>query len=225
MSCILLVEDDSDLATGLIFTFREKGFKTLHAASATEANHKFRNKFDLVVLDIMLPDGNGYDLCKEIRTFSDVPILFLTSCDDEVNTIAALDGGGDDYVTKPFNLDVLLSRIRALLRRRNMRALQFPSTGGVRLDDAQGCAFVGEQDLRLTLTEYRLLSLLAQNAGLILKRGQLLDALWDGRGDFVDDNTLSVHIRHLREKLSTARSGVSIRTVRGLGYRLEEYTV
>ncbi|ADU27393.1 response regulator transcription factor [Ethanoligenens harbinense] len=223
MDYILLIEDDTDLAAGLLFTFQEEGFKTLHAACAAEARASFKNKFDLVVLDIMLPDGNGYDLCKEIRAFSDVPILFLTSCDDEANTITALDGGGDDYVTKPFKLDVLLSRIRAHLRRRNTQPPQAPFCGGVRLDDAQGRAFAAEQDLRLTLTEYRLLSLLTRNAGLILKRGQLLDALWDGKGDFVDDNTLSVHIRHLREKLSTAGSGVSIRTVRGLGYRLEEH--
>lgn len=118
MSAILLVEDDRALATGLVFTFEEEGFQTFHAATEQRAMEIFdKQPVDLIVLDVMLPDGNGYHLCKRIRKISDVPIIFLTFCDDEVNIVMGLDGGGDDYVTKPFKLKVLMSRIKAQLRR------------------------------------------------------------------------------------------------------------
>ena len=220
MSKILLVEDDNDLAAGLLFTFEEEGFQTSYAATAVEARAAFHQPFDLVVLDIMLPDGSGYDLCRELRKTSDVPVIFLTSCDDEVNIVMGLDGGGDDYVTKPFQLKVLMSRIKVQLRRHS--SAQAPlATGNISLDTEQSRACVGEKELQLTVTEFRLLTLLVRNMGQIMTRKQLLDRLWDNRGDFVDDNTLSVHIRHLREKLEASGSTAVISTIRGLGYRLE----
>jgi len=224
MSRIFLIEDDNDLATGLLFTFEEDGFQTIRAATASEARAAFREPFDLVVLDIMLPDGNGFDLCRELRTISDVPVIFLTSYDDEINIVMGLDGGGDDYVTKPFQLKVLMSRIKAHLRRHNSAQTSVPQAGNVRLDAQRSRACIGQEELQLTSTEFRLLVLLATHTGQIMTRKQLLDLLWDNRGDFIDDNTLSVHIRHLREKLDAAGSTAVISTIRGLGYRLEVRT-
>jgi DNA-binding response OmpR family regulator len=221
MNCIFLIEDDSDLSAGLLFTFAEEGYQTIHAATCREARKMFHQPFDLVVLDIMLPDGSGYDLCRELRTVTDVPIIFLTSCDDEVNIVMGLDGGGDDYVTKPFQLKVLMSRIKAHLRRREAVDAKALQAGNVRLDVRRGRAYVGQEELFLTATEYRLLLILVSHMGRILKRQQILDSLWDGKGEYIDDNTLSVHIRHLREKLTAAGSTASVGTVRGLGYRLE----
>jgi len=221
MSRILLIEDDNDLAIGLLFTFEEEGFQTNRAATVAEARTAFREPFDLAVLDIMLPDGNGYDLCREMRKISDMPVIFLTSCDDEVNIVMGLDGGGDDYVTKPFQLKVLMSRIKAHLRRHNSVQTSAPQAGNVRLDAQQNRAYIGQEELQLTVTEFRLLTLLVYHMGQIMTRKQLLDQLWDNRGDFIDDNTLSVHTRHLREKLDTAGSTAVISTIRGLGYRLE----
>lgn len=221
MSCIFLIEDDDDLSAGLLFTFAEEGYRTIHAASCREARAMLRLPFDLVVLDIMLPDGSGYDVCRELRAVTDVPVVFLTSCDDEVNIVMGLDGGGDDYVTKPFQLKVLMSRIKAHLRRRTDPDMRSLEAGNVRLDARRGRAFVGKEELTLTATEYRLLLLFVSNVGQILKRGQLLDELWDGKGEYVDDNTLSVHVRHLREKLTAAGSTAAVGTVRGLGYRME----
>lgn len=219
MKRILLVEDDPDLAAGLAFALEEEKYSVKCATDAAKTRALFGEPFDLVVLDVMLPDGSGFDLCREIRKQSNVPVLFLTSRDDELDIVKGLDGGGDDYVTKPFRLRVLLSRIKALLRRGS--AGTSAQLGNVRLNAERGQAYVGPSELMLTSTEYRLLSLLISHAGQILRREEILSSLWDVRGDYVDDNTLSVHIRHLREKLAVAGSTAMIATVRGLGYRLE----
>ena len=219
MKQILLVEDDPDLAAGLQFALEEEGYTTKHATNMKEARALLGEPFDLTVLDVMLPDGNGFDLCREIRQRSGMPVLFLTSRDDELDIVKGLDGGGDDYVTKPFQLRVLLSRIKALLRRGNSGTnLQL---GNIWVDTEKGRAYAGTAELSLTSTEYRLLSMLLGHAGQILQREQLLGYLWDSRGEYIDDNTLSVHIRHLREKLSASGSTAVIETVRGLGYRME----
>lgn len=219
MKQILLVEDDPDLAAGLQFALEEEGYKTKHAANIKEARALLGEPFDLTVLDVMLPDGNGFGLCRELRQRSGMPVLFLTSRDDELDIVKGLDGGGDDYVTKPFQFRVLLSRIKALLRRGNSGTnLQL---GNIWVDTEKGRAYAGTTELSLTSTEYRLLSMLLGHAGQILQREQLLGYLWDSRGEYIDDNTLSVHIRHLREKLSASGSTAVIETVRGLGYRME----
>ena len=227
MSRIFLIEDDDDLATGLLFTFEEEGYKAFRASTVKEARALYKEPFDIVVLDVMLPDGSGYDLCRELRKLSDVPIIFLTSCDDEVNIVMGLDGGGDDYVTKPFQLKVLMSRIKAHLRRHSPSQSSLPQltpVGNVQIDSLNSTARVGQTVLPLTVTEFRLLSMLVTHSGQIVTRQQFLTALWDNRGDFIDDNTLSVHIRHLREKLGAAGSTAVIGTIRGLGYRLEVRT-
>ncbi len=222
MPQILLVEDDYALAVGLLFTFEEEGYQTIHAPTAQKAMEAFReNKIDLIVLDVMLPDGNGYALCKNIRKTSDVPIIFLTSCDDEVNIVMGLDGGGDDYVTKPFQLRVLMSRIKAQLRRQQGDISGVIRAGRLAVYPEQCKAYVEDAELMLTATEYRLLYQLLRNRGKTMTRKMLLDLLWDGKGEFVDDNTLSVHVRHLREKLSQVTDDALITTVRGIGYRLE----
>lgn len=219
MKHILLVEDDPDLAAGLQFALEEEGYETKHAANMKEARALLDEPFDLTVLDVMLPDGSGFDFCRELRQRSGMPVMFLTSRDDELDIVKGLDGGGDDYVTKPFQLRVLLSRVKALLRRGNPGAN--PQLGNVRVNTAKGRAYAGTNELLLTSTEYRLLSILLGHAGQILQREQLLEHLWDSRGEYIDDNTLSVHIRHLREKLLAAGSTAVIETVRGLGYRME----
>jgi DNA-binding response OmpR family regulator len=222
MARILLVEDDEALAVGLLFAFAQEGYKTVRAAGAVEARRIFaQDEFDIILLDVMLPDGNGYELCKEFRNVSNIPIVFLTSCDDELNVVMGLDGGGDDYVTKPFALRVLLSRIKAQLRRGSSSVPGSLHAGNVVLNLEQGRAFAGDEELPLTATELRLLGLFLRHAGQALTRGQLLGRLWDNKGEFIDDNTLSVHVRHLREKLDAAGSTVEIVTLRGIGYRLE----
>lgn len=221
MNRILLVEDDNDLAAGLLFTFEEEGFAAVRAATAEQARALFNEPFDAVVLDIMLPDGSGYDLCRELRKKSDVPVIFLTSCDDEINIVMGLDGGGDDYVTKPFQLKVLMSRIKAHLRRQSSIQTIPTQAGNVQLDSLRSIALIGQNELPLTATEYRILTMFVTHAGQIITRQQFLTKLWDNKGNFIDDNTLSVHIRHLREKLDAAGSTVKVSTIRGLGYRLE----
>lgn len=222
MPAIFLVEDDASLAMGLLFTFEEEGFSTLHAKTAAEARAIFaQGGFDLIVLDVMLPDGNGYELCREFRKTSDVPIVFLTSCDDEINVVMGLDGGGDDYVTKPFQLKVLMSRIKAQLRRCARGQGGQLRAGNVLVEPEQSKAFAQGRELPLTVTELRLLTVFVRHAGQTMTRLQLLDRLWDNKGEFIDDNTLSVHVRHLREKLEAGSANVSIVTARGVGYRLE----
>lgn len=221
---ILLVEDDMALADGLLYAFKTEGYETLHAQTQKQALEMIENKtFDLAVLDIMLPDGSGYTLCRELRTKSDIPIIFLTSVDDEANIVMGLDTGADDYVTKPFRLKELLSRMRAQLRRSHAANVSEGTfgCGDITIDTQQTTASVYDVQLQLTITELRLLSLLCRHEGQTMTRKTLLDSLWDNRGEYVDDNTLSVHILHLREKLLEAGSMAKIVTARGIGYRLE----
>lgn len=194
---ILLVEDDEALAYGLKYSLEKAELSVIHADTAAAAMEKFGTGIDLVLLDIMLPDGNGYDLCREMRQKADIPIIFLTACDSEANTVTGLDLGADDYICKPFRLGELTSRIRAVLRRYE----KAPVTE------------VGYEGL--TLIETKLLSMLRENRGQILTRMQILNKLWDNKGEFVDDNTLSVHISRLREKVGAEH----IITVRGVGYK------
>lgn len=222
MFTLLLVEDDMALATGLIFTLEEEGYQVLHAPSRQAALSAFSHQnFDLVIMDVMLPDGNGFDLCKALRQSSNVPVIFLTSCDEETSVVMGLDTGGDDYITKPFRLKELLSRIKVQIRRHCQQDVSGLSVGDILIDTSQSKAMVATRDLPLTVTEYRLLCYLCQNKNSVMTREAILARLWDQRGSFVDDNTLSVHIGHLREKLLDAGSRVNIVTVRGVGYRLE----
>ena len=215
---ILLVEDDLYLREGLLELLTKESYSPVCAKNCAEAQFLFASdSFDLVILDVLLPDGNGLDLCTLMRnTGSEVPILFLTACDEEFQIVRGLDAGADDYVTKPFRLLELLSRIRALLRRKNTSSpLQ---SGEITLDTANMTVRRGTEALFLTPTEFQILSVLMQNSGVIVTRGALLQRIWDSDGNFIDDNTLSVHISRLRDKIGSAH----ITTVRGTGYRWEE---
>ncbi len=221
---ILLLEDDTDLIDGLTYSLRREGYivdvaQTLKMAYACLE----RQAYSLLLLDVTLPDGNGMDVCQYVRERGrHTPIIFLTAMDDEVNVIRGLDSGADDYITKPFKLGELCSRIRARLRRSGLGDAggenRF-SSGPLSIDLFGGGAFLNNQPLNLTNAEYRLLCLLVRNAGQTVLRNTILDALWDGNGNFVDDNTLSVYIRRLREKIEEDPSSPEhLLTVRGFGY-------
>lgn len=215
---ILLVEDDVYLREGLCELLLKEDYEPVSACNCKEGRRLFtEDSFDLVILDVMLPDGNGLDLCGFIRSMgADVPILFLTACDEEFQIVRGLDAGADDYVTKPFRLLELLSRIRALLRRKTASTTyQF---GDIIVDISNMTVKKGGENLSLTPIEYQILSALVQNNGVIVTRASLLQRIWDSDGNFIDDNTLSVHISRLRDKIGAEH----IATVRGTGYRWEE---
>ena len=226
MARLLLLEDDQSLIDGLVYALTKEGFALDVAMTVREARAQLAAQaYDLLLLDQTLPDGSGLALCEEVRAGGNaVPIIFLTAMDEEIQVIRALDAGGDDYITKPFKLGELCSRIRAQLRRSGMlrQQEQEPVTEGtVRIEG--GRAYRAGEALELTATELRLLACFLRNRGQVLTREQLLAALWDEDANFVDDNTLSVYIRRLREKVERAPSSPQhLRTVRGLGYEWRE---
>ncbi len=223
MANILIVEDDSALAMGIDYTLKKEQFHVSLANNIKEARTLLRDSaFDLIILDIMLPDGNGYELCKEIRAKTDTPIIFLTACDEEVNIVMGLDIGGDDYITKPFRVKELVSRIKAVLRRSksaNKLDLNLAS-GEIVLYPSQYKVVKCGEELFLTPSEYRLLTVFMNHPHQVLTRNILFEDLWDSAGDFVDNNTLSVYISRLREKIEIDPAKPEyIITVRGLGYK------
>ncbi len=210
---ILLVEDDAALRHALEELLDRENYEVVSAARAAEARIQMSPAIDLVMLDVTLPDGDGVSLCRLWRSQGiQIPILFLTAKDEELDVVQGLDAGGNDYVTKPFRMRELLSRIRALLRRGGGQDSILRS--GIQLDKARLQASREGEPLTLTLTEYKILAKLMGEQGIV-SRGALLDALWDIDSRFVDDNTLSVHISRLREKLGPGR----IKTIRGVGYQ------
>lgn len=223
MSKILLLEDDLSLMNGLAFAFRKQGYELDIARTIKEADAIWsEHKYDLLVLDVSLPDGCGFDFCKKVRQVSKVPIIFLTASDEEVSIIMGLDMGGDDYITKPFKLGVLVSRINALLR----RAKDFSSadtelqSNGLKVLLLQNQAYKNGELLDLTASEYKLLCLFMQNPNILLTKDQILEKLWDCEGNFLDNNTLTVYIRRLRMKVEDNPSSPQmILTVRGMGYK------
>lgn len=227
MRKILLLEDDISLVDGLKYFLEKKGFAvdvigTVVKAKEILLNH---NKYDLILLDVTLPDGTGFEVCEYIRgQGSNVPIIFLTASDEEINVIRGLDSGGDDYITKPFKLGELNSRINALLRRAGSKNNKSELISGDIKIDFESCRVTKKgQVLDVTGAEYRLLALLIKNAKHTVTRSSILDALWDGSGNFVDDNTLSVYIRRLREKVEDNPSEPKhLITVRGFGYQWKE---
>ena len=220
---ILIIEDDKTIALGIQYALKDEEYEAQIAGNIKMTRDMFKNnEYDLLILDVMLPDGTGYDLCSEIRKASQVPIIFLTACDEEVNIIMGLDMGGDDYITKPFRVRELISRIKAVVRRRgNPKAhKKFMNFGELKIYHLEGKVLKGDRELILTSLEYRLLLTLCKNSGQIISRSRILDALWDFEGDFVNDNTLTVYIKRLREKLEdTTGEAKYIATVRGLGYK------
>ena len=214
---ILLVEDDPFLRDGLCELLSRDGYDVTAAASAKAADDSLAvDSAALVVLDIGLPDGNGIDLCRRWRAAGmTMPILFLTAHDEELHIVQGLDAGGNDYVTKPFRTMELMSRIRALLRRTESAQIQHQ---GITIDMARMTVHKDGESLFITPTEFKILSALMRNGNQILTRQQLLALIWDDGEQFIDDNTLSVHVSRLREKIGVER----IRTIRGVGYKWEE---
>ena len=228
MSRLLLLEDDLSLIDGLKYSLEKNGFELDVARSVTEARKYLSagHGYDLLLLDVTLPDGTGFMICEERRALNDMtPIIFLTAADEETSIIRGLDCGGDDYITKPFKLGELCSRIRALLRRSALQSSPYTGvirSGPVTIDQTAAKAYLAGEYLDLTGAEYRLLCLFIRHAGQTLTRNLILDELWDGQGNFVDDNTLSVYIRRLREKIEEQPSRPEhLLTVRGMGYRWE----
>jgi Response regulators consisting of a CheY-like receiver domain and a winged-helix DNA-binding domain len=223
MSRLLLVEDDEALAMGIEFTLRDEGYEVFNASTLTEGIEIFdREKFDLVILDVNLPDGNGYNLCKYIRSKGDIPVIFLTALDEEVNVVVGFEIGGDDYITKPFRVKELLMRIKAILRR-NAKT----PNGGNRLISGDivvdtSMALVTKRDMKLNLTaqEFRLLLIFMSKPMVVLKREEILRELIEGSEVFFDENTLSVYIKRIREKIENDPKDCQyILTMRGLGYK------
>jgi DNA-binding response OmpR family regulator len=220
MKTILIIEDDENLNRGITFTFEKDGYQAVSANSIKEGKRLMeRYKADLILLDLGLPDGNGMDLCKEIRTYSNVPIIMLTVCDLETGEVSGLLAGADDYITKPFSLSVLRARVEALLRRTEAESRQIISSGQYRLDTGTCRFFRGEDEIPVSVTEFKLLSFLMANAGQVLSKEQILSALWDSEGNFVDENTLPVNISRLRAKIEDdPKDSKTIKTIHGIGY-------
>ena len=225
MKNILMVEDDSTIAFAVKYAVEQEGFN-LDIAENLENARKIVNskEYDLILLDVMLPDGNGYEFLKQLREHDEhTPVIFLTACDEEVNIVMGLDIGGDDYITKPFRVRELISRINAILRRKgksqdsNKKILKFKN---ISIHTLEARVFKNNEEIFLTSAEYKLLLILIQNKNMVLSRAQILEKLWDVTYDFINDNTLSVYIKRLREKIEDDSSKPQyILTVRGLGYK------
>ena len=220
-----MVEDDSTIAFAVKYAVEQEGFN-LDIAENLENARKIVNtkEYDLILLDVMLPDGNGYEFLKQLREHDeDTPVIFLTACDEEVNIVMGLDIGADDYITKPFRVRELISRINAILRRKgksqdnNKKILKFKD---ISIHTLEARVFKNNEEIFLTSAEYKLLLILIQNKNMVLSRVQILEKLWDVTYDFINDNTLSVYIKRLREKIEDDSSKPQyILTVRGLGYK------
>lgn len=223
MNQILLVEDDDNLAFGIEYTLTSEGYTVVVAGSMEEARAALKAAdADLILLDVNLPDGSGYELCREIRASSQTPIIFLTALDEEANVVAGLDMGADDYMTKPIRTKELLSRMKAVLRRNRKPKEEVNRwiSDDIEVRVLEGTVHKHNQELLLTGLEYRLLLMLMTHPKQICSRSAILDHLWDMSGEFIDDNTLSVHIRRLREKIEDVPAAPQyIITVRGVGYK------
>ena len=220
---ILMIEDDSTIAFGVKYALEQEGFNIDISKDLESGRNNINEKnYDIILLDVMLPDGNGYDFCKEIRKIKDTPIIFLTACDDEVNIVMGLDIGGDDYITKPFRVRELISRIKAVVRRnkgedKNKKVLKY---GDLSIHTLEARVYKKNEEVFLTSAEYKLLLILIQNENIVLSRNQILEKLWDVTYDFINDNTLTVYIKRLREKIEDDSTNPKhIITIRGMGYK------
>ena len=213
MTTILLVEDDATLREGLTELFTRDGYQVITAGSVREAKEKLTGEIQGMVMDVGLPDGDGVSLCREWRAAGETrPVLFLTARGEEFDVVRGLDSGGNDYVTKPFRMQELLSRVRVMLR--NTQAARPVSRGGYTVDRERMQVLKDGEALPLTLTEYKILAMLMEHVNVV-PRERLLEVLWDDGGKFIDDNTLSVHMSRLREKVGAEH----VRTIRGVGYQ------
>ena len=222
MTKILLVEDDKAIVTNLTEFLNTEGY-TVRSVSGQSAAMKLlaQDKVDLVLLDVSLAEGNGFATCKAIKAEYDIPVIFLTASGDEYSTVTGFDLGADDYIPKPFRPRELISRIKNVLRLTGNTG-KTVKLGDVIVDTEKGVAMKNNKDLFLSALEYRLLLVFINNRGIVLTRNQLLDAIWDVAGEYVNDNTLTVYIKRLREKIEDDPTNPKIiLTVRGLGYKVE----
>jgi len=218
---IFLVEDDHAIAKNLILLLRSEGFTVTHASTRREALAALDgNRFDLALVDISLPDGNGFTVCTEVKETQDIPVIFLTASGDEASVVTGLNIGADDYITKPFRPRELIARIKAAMRKNGQAPSAF-EVCGLHVDTASGVVKKNGNEVFLSALEYRLLLVFLGNPKSVVTRGRLLDELWDAAGEFVNDNTLTVYIKRLREKIEDDPANPQIiLTVRGTGYRL-----
>lgn len=225
MEHILLVEDDRAIVMGLTYSLEQEGYQVTVQEDRPSALKVLEEQtFDLCLLDLTLPGGSGYDVCRRVKELGDTPVIFLTAMDDEVNVVMGLDMGADDYITKPFRVRELLSRIRSVLRRarRGGENLHQLTIGSLTVNTQEARVWKRGEEVFLTALEYRLLLTFLNHPGQVLTRSQLLEGIWDVAGDFVNDNTLTVYIKRLREKLEgNPQAPQIIKTVRGVGYKLE----
>ncbi len=223
MKRLFLLEDDLSLVNGLSFAVKKQGYDIVVARTTLEADTLWADgKYDLVILDVSLPDGSGFDFCKKIRRISKVPIMFLTAADEETDIVMGLDIGGDDYITKPFKLAVFLSRINALLRRSEnfSSAATELNSNGVNIQLLKGEVYKEGKPVDLTASEYKLLCLFMENPDRILSSEQILAKLWDCNESYIDNNSLTVYIRRLRTKIEDdPKEPKRIITVRSMGYK------
>lgn len=221
---IMLLEDDMAIGIGLKYSLESEGYEVVVAKCVKEAMERIeREMADLYLLDLTLPDGSGYDVCRKIKDKGNYPVIFLTAYDDEVNVVMGLELGADDYISKPFRLKELMARIKSVMRRYTREQ----NDAVTRIHDlvihtSEAKVFKNGKEIELTAMEYRLLLILINNRGIVLSRNQILENIWDVSGDFVNDNTLTVYIKRLRDKIEEDVSNpVYIKTVRGLGYVME----
>lgn len=222
---VLIVEDDAIIASGLEYAILQEGFEVIVKSSVKEAMEVITDtSISLLLLDLSLPDGTGYMICEAAKKLRDVAVIFLTAVDDEGNVVKGLDMGADDYITKPFRIRELISRMKSVLRRyeKTEAAQSVITVQNLKIHLKEAKVFKDQEEIILTAMEYRLLLTMIQNAGQVLTRNQLLEGIWDVSGEFVNDNTLTVYIKRLREKLEENPANPSIiKTVRGMGYLLD----
>lgn len=220
---IFLLEDDEAIGLALSYSLENEGYSVTLCKNVKDALNTIYNEFSLYILDLTLPDGSGYEVCKKIKEKGDLPVIFLTAYDDEANVVMGLELGGDDYITKPFRLKELLARIKTVLRRYNKDTADgILKIGDIKINMNEAKVYKGSQEIILTAMEYRLLLIFINNRGTVLTRQRLLEDIWDVAGDFVNDNTLTVYIKRLRDKIEDNPADPKIiKTVRGLGYILE----
>ena len=211
---ILLLEDNKGIAKGLEFSLQGAGYETELCHNCEQAYAKIGGDYAVIIIDISLPDGNGFDLYKDIRRVNSSPVVFLTALDDEDSIVRGFDLGAEDYITKPFSTRELIARVKRLTRRSKSTV----TVGEITLDLDKQAVFKGGEKVELTALEYRICSLLMQNHGAVVTREMIFEKIWDIAGNYVNDNTLSVYIRRIRQKLGTGQ----IKTVKGAGYRMED---
>lgn len=218
MKKILILEDDIMIASGVTYALEAEGYEAIHATDVRSAIEQIgKTTFNLAILDMQLPDGNGFDVSKKLLG-KNTPVIFLTVVDDESNIVKAFDEGADDYVVKPFRIRELIARVKRTLEKNSSGSANVIEIGSVKVDVKVGKVFVHGKQVELTALEYRLLLIFANNRGTLMTRAQILEKIWDIDGNFVEDNTLTVYVKRLREKLGDA---IRIETVRGIGYRVD----